>query len=345
MKAVMFREHGGPDVLEVVDRPVPTPGATEVLIRVRSVSVMRTLDTEVRSRPGYGGIPLPHILGADPAGDVVQVGSAVDGFLKVGDRVASIQILWCGRCAPCSKGFNNACVRLRIQGVHTDGGNAEYVVVPAQNLVPIDDSLSYEEASAIMVMHPTAWHLLIDRGALQPGETVLILAAGGALGTAGIQVAKLAGARVIAAAGADWKLNKALELGADDVVNYATHSLSDEVRRLTDGAGADVVFENLAVPELWPHSLASAAFLGRIVTCGALGGGAVETNMRAFYSRHLSLLGSRAAPKSRVAEVFRLAGQGKLKAVVHQRYALEDVRAAHEQVSSREVFGRVMLSV
>ena len=344
MKALIFREHGGPDVLELVDMPVPRPGPKEVLIRVRSVSVMRTLDTEVRSRPGFGSIPLPHILGADPAGDVAEVGSAVEGF-TTGDRVVSIQILWCGRCPPCLRGLNNACVCLRIQGVHTNGGNAEFIAVPAQNLVPIDDRLSYEEASAMMVMHPTAWHLLIDRGALKPGETVLILAAGGALGTAGIQIAKLAGARVIAAAGMDWKLEKARELGADDTVNYATHNLSDEVKRLTDGAGADVVFENLAVPELWPHSLASAAYLGRIVTCGALGGGAVETNVRAFYSRHLSLIGSRAAPKSQVEEVFRLAAQGKLKAVVHESYPLGRARAAHEHVSSREVFGRVMLSV
>jgi NADPH:quinone reductase-like Zn-dependent oxidoreductase len=344
MKAVLFREHGGPDVLEVVDVPVPTPGPTEVLLRVRSVSVMRTLDTEVRSRPGFGGIPLPHILGADPAGEVVDVGSAVEGFTP-GDRVVSVQILWCGRCTPCSRGLNNACVRLRIQGVHTDGGDAEYAVVPAQNLVPIPDGLSYEDASALVVMHPAAWHLLIDRAALRAGESVLILAAGGALGTAGIQVAKLAGARVIAAAGADWKLEKARELGADEAVNYTSHKLTDEVMRLTDGAGADVVFENLSLPELWPHSLASAAYLGRIVTCGALGGGSVETNMRAFYSKHLSLFGARAAPKAQVAEVFRLAGQGKLKPVVHARYPLEHARAAHEHVSSREVFGRVMLSV
>jgi NADPH:quinone reductase-like Zn-dependent oxidoreductase len=344
MKAVLFREHGGPDVLEVVDVPVPRPGPTEVLLRVRSVSVMRTLDTEVRSRPGFGGIPLPHILGADPAGDVVDVGSAVEGFTP-GDRVVSVQILWCGRCTPCSRGLNNACVRLRIQGVHTDGGDAEYAVVPAQNLVPIPDGLSYEDASALVVMHPAAWHLLIDRASLRAGESVLILAAGGALGTAGIQVAKLAGARVIAAAGADWKLEKARELGADEAVNYTSHKLTDEVMRLTDGAGADVVFENLSLPELWPHSLASAAYLGRIVTCGALGGGSVETNMRAFYSKHLSLFGARAAPKAQVAEVFRLAGQGKLKPVVHARYPLEHARAAHEHVSSREVFGRVMLSV
>jgi NADPH:quinone reductase-like Zn-dependent oxidoreductase len=197
----------------------------------------------------------------------------------------------------------------------------------------------------MLVMAPTAWHLLIDRAQLRPGETVLILAAGGALGTAGIQVAKLAGARVIAAAGADWKLQKARELGADEVINYHTTKMSEAVQRLTDGQGADVVFENLSVPELWTESLASAGMLGRVVTCGALGGGSVETNMRGFYFKHLSLLGSRAAPRSQVQEVYRLAGAGKLRPVIHRCFPLAEARAAQALVESRDVFGRVILTV
>ena len=242
-------------------------------------------------------------------------------------------------------GETNACLRVRIQGVHTQGGYAEFALAPARNLVRLPSSLSFEEATGIMVWTPTAWHLLIDRARLRPGETVLILAAGGALGTAGIQVAKLAGARVIAAAGADWKLERARELGADEAVNYRTSRLSEEVRRLTDGAGADVVFENLSVPELWPESLASAGMLGRVVTCGALGGGAVETNMRAFYFKHLSLLGSRGAPMSQVQEVFRLAGEGKLRPVIDRRFPLAEASAAQALVESRGVFGRVILTV
>ena len=345
MQAVVFHDHGGPEVLRVEDVPQPTPGPGEVLLRVRAISVSRTLDCEVRSRPGaFGPIPMPHILGPDPAGEVAQLGEGVQEF-QPGDRVVSQALISCGVCRPCVMGQNNACARVRIQGVHTQGGDAEYVLTPARNLFRLPDDLSFEEATAMMTMAPTAWHLLIDRAQLRPGETVLILAAGGALGTAGIQVAKLAGARVIAAAGADWKLHKARELGADEVVNYRTSKMSEEVKRLTDGWGADVVFENLSVQDLWTESLASAAVLGRVVTCGALGGGSVQTNMRAFYSKHLSLLGSRAAPRSQVQEVYRLAGEGKLRPVIHRCFSLAEASAAQALVESRDIFGRVILTV
>jgi NADPH:quinone reductase-like Zn-dependent oxidoreductase len=345
MRAVVFHEHGGPEVLRLEDMPDPVPGAGEVLVRVKAVSVMRTLDCEVRARPGaYGSIPMPHISGADPAGEVVQVGSDARGF-EPGDRVVCIQSLSCGGCGACVAGKTNACTRTRILGVHVQGGYAELVVVPAINLVRIPETLSFEQATAMMTTMPVAWHLLVDRAQLRPGETVLILGAGGALGTAGIEIARLAGARVIAAAGADWKLDRARELGADSVVNYTTTKLSDEVKRLTDGQGVDVVFENLSVPELWSESLASAAVLGRIVTCGALGGGSVETNMRAFYYRHLSLLGARGAPRDQVERVYRLAGEGKLKQVIARCFSLPDASAAQSLVESRDVFGRVVLSV
>lgn len=345
MRAVVFHAHGGPEVLRIADVPRPVPGPGEVLLRVRAVSVNRTLDCEVRARPGaYGPIPMPHISGAGPAGEVAELGAGVQGF-QPGDRVVSDNALWCGVCRPCVAGQTNACARMRIQGVHTQGGYAEFAVAPARTLIRLPDRLSFADATAMVVFAPTAWHLLIDRARLRPGETALILAAGGALGTAGIQVAKLAGARVIAAAGADWKLQRARELGADEVINYRASRMSEEVRRLTDGRGADVVFENLSVPELWAESLASAGVLGRVVTCGALGGGAVETNMRAFYVKHLSLLGARAAPMSQVREVFRLAGEGRLRPVIHRCFPLAEASAAQALVESREVFGRVLLTV
>lgn len=345
MQAVVFHDWGGPEVLGLEQVGEPSPGRGEVLLRVRAASVMRTLDCEVRRRPNaYGPIPMPHILGADPAGEIAAVGQDVDGF-AVGDRVVTIQGIACGACKPCQRGLSNACVRMRIQGVHTQGGYAEYMVTPARNLVRLPDNLSFEEATGMMTMAPTAWHLLIDRAQLRAGESVLIMAAGGALGTAGIQVASLAGARVIAAAGADWKLERARELGADAVVNYRTSTLSEEVLRLTDGEGVDVVFENLSLPELWQESLASAAVLGRIVTCGALGGGSVETNMRRFYYKHLSLLGSRAAPRSQIQQVYQLAGEGKLRPVIHRSFPLAEASQAHALVESRDVFGRVILEV
>jgi NADPH:quinone reductase-like Zn-dependent oxidoreductase len=345
VKAVVFHDWGGPEVLRLEDVARPSPGPGEVLLRVRAASVMRTLDCEVRARQNaYGPIPMPHILGPDPAGEVAALGEGVVDF-AVGERVVTIQGVACGACKWCQIGLTNACARMRFQGVHTQGGYAEFMVTPARNLVRLPGDLSFEEATAMMTITPTAWHLLIDRAQLRPGETVLIMAAGGALGTAGIQVATLAGARVIAAAGADWKLERARDLGAQEVINYNAAKLSDEVLRLTDGEGVDVVFENLSVPELWQESLASAARRGRIVTCGALGGGSVETNMRRFYLKHLSLLGAVAAPKSQIQQVYGLAGQGQLRPVIYRCFPLGQAAEAHALVESRDVFGRVVLNV
>jgi len=311
---------------------------------VRAVSVNRTLDIDVRTWGATWPIPFPHILGADPAGEVVELGSAVEGFAK-DERVVANFIVGCGTCALCQQSLDNACAQRRLLGVHTNGGYAEYASVPARNLVRIPDSLSYEQASAIMVIFPVAWHLLIDRGGVRAGESVLVMAAGGALGVAGLQIAKLAGARVIAAAGADWKLERARELGADEGVNYREAGWSDKVRSLTDGRGVDVVFENISSMELWPDSLKSLANRGRLVTCGAHGGGHVDVDMNDFYRRHLSIISAAAAPKGQVRTVYRLAGEGKLRAPLHRVFPLEEVREAHELVSSRDIFGRVVLAV
>jgi NADPH2:quinone reductase len=215
----------------------------------------------------------------------------------------------------------------------------------ARNLVPIPDTLSYADASAIMVIFPVAWHLLIDRAGLRAGETVLVLAAGGALGMAGLQIAKMAGARIIAAAGADWKLEYARNFGAEVGINYRDTKLSAEVRRQTDGRGVDVVFENIASEELWPESLESLANRGRLVMCGAHGGGLVHVDMNTFYRRHLSIISAAAAPMNQIHTVYQLAGAGKLKPHIHCTLPLERAREAHDLVTSRDVFGRVALTV
>jgi len=344
MKAVVFYEHGGPEVLRVEDVPRPAVGSDEVLIRVRAVTVNRTLDLDVRQRGANWPIPFPHILGPDPAGDVAEVGSAVTGFAP-GDRVVAIFIRWCGDCEFCKAGLENACEKQQVTGVHTRGGNAEYASVPAKSLVRIPAGMSYEDAAALMMVYPTAWHLLVDRGGLRAGETVLVMAAGGALGIAGTQIAKLHGARVIAAVGSDWKLERARANGADEAVNYRSIKLSDEVRRLTGGRGVDIVFENISSPELWPESVASLATRGRLLTCGSHGGGTVELNIRPFYRKHQSIISSAAAPKRIVERVYELAAEGRLRPVIHTTFPLEQARSAHELVASREVFGRVVLTV
>ncbi|HZR97478.1 MAG TPA: zinc-binding dehydrogenase [Chloroflexota bacterium] len=343
MKAVVIHEHGGPEVLRYEDVPEPSPGPGEALVRVHAVSVNRTLDTEVRAG-GYIPLQFPHILGVDPAGEVVALGESASG-VQVGDRVVPMPLITCGDCAACRAGRELHCQRPRIFGVHTQGGDAQYATIPTRNLIRVPDGLTYQQASAIMIMFPTAWHLLAGRARVEPGETVLVMGAAGSLGLAGVQIAKHLGARVIAAAGADWKLERVRALGADEGVNYATHKLSAEVLRLTDGRGADVVFENISSRELFPESMASLGWGGRLVTCGTHGGGLVEIALRPFYVKQQSLLGSAGATRAETEEVYRLIAAGRLQTIIEHVLPLEQVAEGHRLAADRNSFGRVVLDV
>jgi NADPH:quinone reductase-like Zn-dependent oxidoreductase len=305
--------------------------------------VNRTLDTEVRAGT-YLPLRFPHVLGPDPAGEVVALGEGATG-VQVGDRVVPQPLVTCGECRNCRAGRDLLCLRPGIFGVHRWGGDAQYTTAPTHNLVRIPDGLSYVDASAIMIMFPTAWHLLAGRAQVQPDETVLVMAAAGSLGLAGVQIAKHLGARVIAAAGADWKLERVRALGADEVVNYNTHKLSEEVLRLTDGLGADVVFENISSRELFPESMASLARGGRLVTCGTHGGGLVEIAMRPFYVKQQSILGSAGATRAETEQVYQLLAERKLRTIVEHVLPLEQVAEGHHLAADRNSFGRVVLTV
>jgi len=344
MKAIRIHEHGGPEVLRYEEVPEPTPGTGEVLLRVHAISVNRTLDGEVRARAAGWRLDFPHILGPGPAGEVVAVGNGVADF-HPGDRVVVKPLVPCGQCPQCQAGRGQLCIRPGVFGVDRPGGDAEYTTAAAASLLRIPDALSYADAAAMIIMFPTAWHLLATRGQLQRGETALIMGAAGALGTAGLQIAKHLGARTIAAAGADWKLDRLRELGADATVSYTSQKLSEEVLRLTNGLGADVVFENISSRELFPESMASLAVGGRLVTCGTHGGGVVEVDLRPFYRKHQSILGSAGAADDEYPLVYRLAAEGHFRPVIQHVLPLEQAAEAHRLVATRDLFGMVVLTV
>lgn len=340
MKAVVFNQHGGPEVLEFAERPSPTIKANEVLVEVKACA-LNHLDVWVR-----GGLPgieisLPHIPGSDIAGVVREVGELVS-WVQTGAEVMLQPGVSCGHCAECLAGRDNLCRDYDMLGYRRDGGYAQLVAAPAVNVIPKPKDLSWEEAAALPLVTVTAWHMLVTRAAVQPGEDVLIHAAGSGVGSIGIQVAKLRGARVIATASSDEKLAKAKELGADEVVNYTRADWPKDVKRLTNRRGVDVVFEHTGAAT-WPGSIASLKNNGRLVTCGATGGFAAQTDIRQIFYRHLTILGSFMGSKSELLEAMRFIESGKIRAVVDQILPLAEARRAHELMEDRAQFGKLVL--
>jgi NADPH:quinone reductase-like Zn-dependent oxidoreductase len=340
MKAVIFHQHGGPEVLQYTDVPDPTIKANEVLVEVRACA-LNHLDVWARGGLPSVAIPLPHILGNDVAGVVREVGELVS-WVKPGDEVMLQPGVSCGHCAECLSGQDNLCREYDIIGYRRDGGYAELVTVPGVNVVPKPKNLSWEEGAALPLVTLTAWHMLVTRAAVQPGETVLVHAAGSGVGSLGIQIAKLRGARVIATAGSDDKLTKARALGADEVINYTDGGWPREVKRLTERRGVDVVFEHTGA-STWAGSIASLKTGGRLVTCGATSGFDGPTDIRQVFYRHLTILGSFMGAKAELLEALKFVASGAIRAVVDQSMPLAEARRAHELIEDRAQFGKLVL--
>src|SRR4051812_12324307 len=342
MKAVVFHEHGGPEVLRVEERPEPRARANEVLVEVRACALNHL---DVWARGGLPGIkiPLPHILGNDISGVVREAGELVS-WAQAGDAVMLQPGVSCGHCINCLRGQDNLCPEYDILGYRRDGGYGELVAAPGVNVIPKPKNLSWEEAAALPLVTVTAWHMLVTRARIEPGEDVLIHAAGSGVGSIGIQVARLRGARVIATAGSDEKLAKARELGADETVNYTHEDWPKEVRRLTGKRGVDVVFEHTGA-ETWPGSIQTLATSGRIVTCGATSGFDARTDLRQVFYRHLSLLGSFMGSKAELLDAMKFVERGQIRAVVDRTLPLEEARLAHELMQDRAQFGKLVLEV
>lgn len=341
MKAMVLSQHGGPEVLHLAEMPDPAIGDRDVLVRVRAVA-LNHLDLWVRSGLPGRSVAFPHIPGSDISGEVATVGAAVRD-VRVGDRVLLAPGVSCGQCEQCIAGRDNFCVDYVLFGRQIHGGYAEFVRSPSVNVIPIPRNLSFEEAAAVPLVFLTAWHMLVGRAQLRPGEDVLVIAAGSGVGSAAIQIAKATGARVIATAGSEPKLAKAKELGADDVLLHGGE-FAREVKRLTGGRGVDVVFEHVGAAT-WEQSIFSLKTGGRLVTCGATTGFESKININYVFGRQISILGSFMGQKSELFAALELFKRGLLKPVIDTAMPLDRAADAHRRLENRQQFGKIVLTV
>jgi NADPH:quinone reductase-like Zn-dependent oxidoreductase len=339
LKAVRLHKFGSPEVLRYEDAPDPQPRKDQVLVRVKACA-MNHLDIWVRK--GLPGVNLPHILGSDIAGEIVEVGEYITGF-KPGQRVLLAPMHFCNRCAKCVAGLQNQCREFTVLGNGVDGGNCELIAVPAVNVIPIPDNLDFNQAASVPLVFLTAWHMLVGRAGIRPGQTVLVLGAGSGVGIAAIQIARLFNARVITTAGDEKKLEKARALGADHGINHYQQKISQEVRKITDKEGVDIVVEHVGAAT-WDESMKSLKPGGTIVTCGATTGPNAAFDLRFVYSRQLSFLGSYMGTMGELHEVLGRVFAGRLKPVVDRVFPLIDAREAHEYMEASQMFGKVVLT-
>jgi NADPH:quinone reductase-like Zn-dependent oxidoreductase len=339
MKAVRIHQFGGPEVLTYEDIPDAQPRKDQVLVRVRACS-LNHLDIWVRK--GLPGVKLPHILGSDVAGEVVEVGEYVGGF-KAGQRVLLSPMHYCGHCEKCVAGVQNQCRAFTVLGNGVDGGNCEMIAVPAANVIPIPDSLDFNQAASVPLVFVTAWHMLVALAGVRPGQTVLVLGASSGVGIAAIQIAKLFHCRVITTAGDEAKLAKGRELGADFGINHYQQKISDEVRKITNKEGVDIVVEHVGAAT-WDESVKSLKSGGTLVTCGATTGPNVAIDLRHLFARQLTLRGSYMGTMGDLHEVLRHVFAGRLKPVVDRVFPLSELRAAHEHLEKSQMFGKIVVN-
>ncbi|HTC47908.1 MAG TPA: zinc-binding dehydrogenase [Candidatus Aquilonibacter sp.] len=339
MKAVRIHQFGGPEVLTYEDVPDPQLRKDQVLVRVRACS-LNHLDIFVRK--GLPGVKLPRIPGSDVAGEIAEIGEYVSGF-KVGQRVLLAPMHYCGHCEKCVAGLQNQCREFTVLGNGVDGGDCELIAAAAANVIPIPDVLDFNQAASGPLVFVTAWHMLVGRAGIRPGQTVLVLGASSGVGIAAIQIAKLFHCRVITTAGDESKLAKGAELGADYGINHYQQKISEEVRKITNKVGVDIVVEHVGAAT-WDESVKSLSSSGTLVTCGATTGPAVNIDLRHLFARQLTLLGSYMGTMKELHEVLGHVFAGRLKPVVDRAFPLKNIRTAHEYLENSQMFGKIVVN-
>jgi NADPH:quinone reductase-like Zn-dependent oxidoreductase len=342
MKAVLFHAHGGPEVLEYADFPTPEPKPGEVLVRLRAAALNRV---DIFTRIGWPGLRLemPHINGADGAGEVAALGEGVNEF-RVGEPLAINANLGCGECEYCLRGQDNLCRNWHLLGETVRGTYAESIALPARQLYRLPDGFDFHVAAAAALVYQTAWHSLLTRGGLQPGETVLVVGAGGGVNTASIQIAKFKGAKVIVIGSSEEKLKRAGDLGADVLIDRSKEpDWSRSVFAATGKRGADLVVDNVGTT--FPLSLRSLGKGGRLLTVGNSGGPKFEIDNRYIFAKHLSILGSTMSTRAEFAEVMDHVVAGDLKPVIDTTFPLQEAAAAQERLERGEQFGKITLEI
>ena len=340
MRAAFFKEHGGSEKILYDDYRDPVPEANEVVVRVKACALngVDLLLLDGRFPPPEG---LPHVNGCEVAGTVEATGAAVKGLAR-GQRVVIFPGFSCGNCEYCLRGERTVCVRYGYLGAHKDGGYAELVKAPAQNIVPLAEPISFEAGAALPLAFLTAWHGLIARARLEPGQTVLVQAAGSGVGSAAIQIACLAGARVMTTVGSDDKIEFAKSLGAERVVNYRTQDFVEEAKRWTNKRGVDVVVEHIG-GETFERSTYALTRLGTLVSIGSHDTHWGRLDLRHVYSKNLRIFGTNLGSILELQTILGYVGEGRLKPVIDRAFPLKDARAAVQHVLDRKNKGKVLL--
>ncbi|HEU4364278.1 MAG TPA: zinc-binding dehydrogenase [Candidatus Krumholzibacteria bacterium] len=342
MKAVYFERHGGAEVLQCGERPAPPirPGTVRIAVHAASLN-----HVDLFIRRGFPGlkIELPHIPGCDAAGVVSEIAPGV-GSVRVGDRVLMDPSIACGQCEFCLRGDASLCVSYQLIGEMTSGTMCEEIVVPAANAIPIPDTMTFVEAASLPLVFVTAWRMLVTRGRLRAGEDVLILGAAAGVGIACIQIAKVAGARVFAAASSAEKLDVCRSLGADVLIDTSREDFARRIREETGRRGVDVVVDYVG-RDTWVNSLKSLARGGRLVTCGATTGYNPEEDLRHVFYRQLEIIGSTMGSRNELMAALKLVFAGRMKPVVGAVHDMKDIAAAHAAMEERRAIGKIAIRI